>query len=185
VLCSQENWPLQNALCFSCNWGAAIVFISEEKMPAIETSVLKGTVYQNIVSDVFGDIFGPLPNVNVRDIDDLKEYQGVPYGPESDSAHRAYVVALNTDFFLTTDRGYLGVFHYSHDKDYIVHLIDGYSIEFLGDTGSNWAPHLLNDFYQSKIDEFREKCRHQLGIDDSEFDRYEARNMKSWIPIRQ
>lgn len=96
-------------------------------------------------------------------------------------------VIKNTDFFMQTWAGYLGVLHYSANQDVIVHLSHANEFVIVGDTLSNWAPEVASIDQEDSVMDFMEECSSQFGIQSYEFDEDDLDlifDPRFWTPLK-
>lgn len=156
-------------------------------MSTISSSIVRSDTYQQLKIESFGAMFESIqkfPDEFVREFD---RYKAISFGASEDDAYLTYLMLLNSDAFLKTDRGFLAVFHYSENQDYIVHFFD-LEAEIIGSNESNWASQILPvSRYKNHIENFLEKCESVFGIPRVKFDPYLEieLDITNWSPIKK
>jgi hypothetical protein len=143
--------------------------------------------FEQFVKECFGSGFERVTTLDEGDTESLGRYASIPFGTSTDEAYLAYLIVINTDFFLATDQGFLGVFHYSKDTDFIVHFFDEEIVEIIGDSAASWAANLFPPKYQASIDKFKLLCQDEFGVVDSEYDVSSelSFDFNSWTPLKR
>jgi len=156
-------------------------------MSTISSSIVRSGAYNQIKIESFGSIFEPIQKFPDEFVGEFDRYKAIPYGASEEDSYLTYLILINSEAFYKTDRGFLAIFHYSEEQDYVVNFFD-LEAEIIGDNESNWASQILpNARYKNDIERFLEKCESAFGIPRVKFDPYLDIDLDiaKWNPIKK